>query len=297
MNKSTLVPHPGQHSSKGSSLKAPTYTVPANLVPSTMSTSASAKGQVKQQPSQAQVAALGVFIKQQQQSLSNERQPMTATGTIQIQPAQGKAKAAMASRKQSSSSKHRKTSQGKGSSQQQLSGFCGTNYAASNVVKKHAPRGAANSHSNTHTSNSRTPSKQVARQSQYSESPRTRSTMLKNQNLLSRQHHLHSSTSNRGYQSTHYGGGGGGQSAASVAAMQKAQLTQGIPVSINGGHGAGTGKGSASGMLSATHKALPSTKAGNSSKQNAAKTPLSKFLLAESARHNTTHATTDHHIL
>lgn len=257
----------------------------------------SGKAQGKSQQSHTQVpAALSIFIKQQQQSLSNERQPMPSTGTIQIQLAASK-KAAIASWKQSSSSKHRKTSQGKGSSQQQLSGFCGTNYAASNVVKKHAPRGAANSHSNTHTSNSRTPSKQVARQSQYSESPRTRSTMLKNQNLLSRQHHLHSSTSNRGYQSTHYGGGGGGQSAASVAAMQKAQLTQGIPVSINGGHGAGTGKGSASGMLSATHKALPSTKAGNSSKQNAAKTPLSKFLLAESARHNTTHATTDHHIL
>ena len=122
---------------------------------------------------------------------------MPSTGTIQIQPAVSK-KAAIASRKQSSSSKHRKASQGKAPSQPQA-GFYTTGYATSNGGKKHAQRGAANSHSNTHTTNSRTPSKQVTRQSQYSESPRTRSTMLKNHNVLSRQHHLNSSTSNRGY--------------------------------------------------------------------------------------------------
>ena len=132
----------------------------------------------------------------------------------------------------------------------------------------------------------------MARQSQYSESPRTRSTMLKNHNLLSRQHHLNSSSSNRGYQSNHYGGGGE-QRPANVGAMQKAQLAQGIPVST--GHGAAGSKNSTSGMLSATHKAIAATsKAHNSSKQNPGKTPLSKFLLAESARHNTTNSNSDH---
>ena len=78
--------------------------------------------------------------------------------------------------------------------------------------------------------------------------------------------------------------------------MQKAQLTLGMPA--NTAHGVVPSKGSASGMLSATHKAISATgKASTSGKQNAAKTPLSKFLLAESARHNTTNPTSDHHQL
>ena len=83
--------------------------------------------------------------------------------------------------------------------------------------------------------------------------------------------------------------------------MQKAQLAQGILV----GNGQGTvpskGTATASGMLSTTHKAISATgKVGNSGKQNAAKgAPLSKFLLAESARHNPGNASAEreHHQL
>ena len=65
MSKSALNVHPGQHSSKNSSLKASQYVVPtANLGHNSMATSGKAQG--KSQQSHPQVpAALSIFIKQQ----------------------------------------------------------------------------------------------------------------------------------------------------------------------------------------------------------------------------------------